>query len=65
MGNDDRTEELMIWEGLSLLRRGLLGFLDASLRTQVQRILLIDGPGGAGLAEVARIMSVKFARCRS
>ena len=33
---------------LSLLRRGLLGFLDASLTTHVQRILLIDGPAVLG-----------------
>lgn len=29
---------------LDVLRRGLLGFLDASLTKPVQRILLIDGP---------------------
>lgn len=29
---------------LTQLRRGLLGFLDASLNPEVQRILLIDGP---------------------
>lgn len=33
---------------LDLLRRGLLGFLDASLTEHVQRILLIDGPAVLG-----------------
>jgi AcrR family transcriptional regulator len=33
---------------LDLLRRGLVGFLDASLTTSVQRILLIDGPAVLG-----------------
>jgi AcrR family transcriptional regulator len=33
---------------LSLLRRGLIGFLDASLTKHVQTILLIDGPAVLG-----------------
>ena len=33
---------------LNLLRQGLIGFLNASLTPQVQRILLIDGPAVLG-----------------
>ena len=36
---------------LDLLREGLLGFLDASLTPEVQRILLIDGPAVLGWQE--------------
>ncbi len=36
---------------LDLLRNGLLGFLDASLTPEVQRILLIDGPAVLGWQE--------------
>ena len=34
-----------------MLRDGLLGFLDASLTPEVQRILLIDGPAVLGWQE--------------
>src|SRR5207244_3463764 len=36
---------------LARLRTGLLGFLDASLTQEVQRILLIDGPAVLGWQE--------------
>jgi AcrR family transcriptional regulator len=36
---------------LGELRTGLLGFLDASLTPEVQRILLVDGPAVLGWAE--------------
>ncbi|TFV88890.1 TetR/AcrR family transcriptional regulator [Blastococcus sp. CT_GayMR16] len=36
---------------LGQLRTGLLGFLDASLTPEVQRVLLIDGPAVLGWAE--------------
>ncbi len=36
---------------LDMLRTGLLGFLDASLTPEVQRILLIDGPAVLGWQE--------------
>ncbi len=36
---------------LEMLRDGLLGFLDASLTPEVQRILLIDGPAVLGWQE--------------
>ena len=36
---------------LEMLRHGLLGFLDASLTPEVQRILLIDGPAVLGWQE--------------
>jgi AcrR family transcriptional regulator len=36
---------------LDMLRDGLLGFLDASLTPEVQRILLIDGPSVLGWQE--------------
>ena len=36
---------------LDMLRNGLLGFLDASLTPEVQRILLIDGPAVLGWQE--------------
>ena len=36
---------------LEMLRNGLLGFLDASLTPEVQRILLIDGPAVLGWQE--------------
>jgi AcrR family transcriptional regulator len=36
---------------LGMLRNGLLGFLDASLTPEVQRILLIDGPAVLGWQE--------------
>jgi AcrR family transcriptional regulator len=38
-------------DAFSLLRDGLLGFLDASLTPEVQRILLIDGPAVLGWRE--------------
>lgn len=38
-------------EAFARLREGLLGFLDASLRPEVQRIILIDGPAVLGWAE--------------
>jgi hypothetical protein len=34
-----------------MLRNGLIGFLDASLTPEVQRILLIDGPAVLGWQE--------------
>ena len=36
---------------LEMLRNGLIGFLDASLTPEVQRILLIDGPAVLGWQE--------------
>ncbi len=36
---------------LELLRAGLIGFLDASLTPEVQRVLLIDGPAVLGWQE--------------
>jgi AcrR family transcriptional regulator len=36
---------------VDILRKGLLGFLDASLTPEVQRILLIDGPAVLGWQE--------------
>jgi AcrR family transcriptional regulator len=36
---------------LEMLRTGLLGFLDASLTPEVQRVLLIDGPAVLGWQE--------------
>jgi AcrR family transcriptional regulator len=36
---------------LAMLRAGLLGFLDASLTPEVQRIMLIDGPAVLGWQE--------------
>jgi AcrR family transcriptional regulator len=36
---------------LDMLRNGLLGFLDASLTPEIQRILLIDGPAVLGWQE--------------
>ena len=36
---------------LELLRAGLIGFLDASLMPEVQRVLLIDGPAVLGWQE--------------
>ena len=36
---------------LEMLRNGLLGFLDASVTPEVQRILLIDGPAVLGWQE--------------
>ncbi|WP_322779337.1 TetR/AcrR family transcriptional regulator [Frankia sp. Cas4] len=38
-------------DALARLRHGLLGFLDASLQPEVQRILLIDGPAVLGWRE--------------
>jgi AcrR family transcriptional regulator len=38
-------------DALARLRTGLLGFLDASLTPEVQRILLIDGPAVLGWQE--------------
>ncbi|MCM3924507.1 TetR/AcrR family transcriptional regulator [Frankia sp. AiPs1] len=35
-------------DALARLRHGLLGFLDASLQPEVQRILLVDGPAVLG-----------------
>ncbi|MCV6976194.1 TetR/AcrR family transcriptional regulator [Mycobacterium bourgelatii] len=40
------------------LRQGLIGFLDASLTPQVQRILLIDGPAVLGWARWRELESV-------
>jgi AcrR family transcriptional regulator len=38
-------------DALTLLRSGLLGFLDASLTPEVQRVLLVDGPAVLGWQE--------------
>jgi AcrR family transcriptional regulator len=38
-------------DALGRLRAGLLGFLDASLTPEVQRILLVDGPAVLGWQE--------------
>lgn len=40
-----------ITDSLSQLRLGLLGFLDASLTPEVQRVVLIDGPAVLGWHE--------------
>jgi AcrR family transcriptional regulator len=46
---DGKTEPAK--EAFARLRAGLLGFLDASLRPEVQRVILIDGPAVLGWAE--------------
>ncbi|CAB4365285.1 MAG: TetR family transcriptional regulator [Actinobacteria bacterium] len=38
-------------DSFTRLRNGLIGFLDASLTTEVQRVLLIDGPAVLGWPE--------------
>ena len=40
---------------LELLRAGLIGFLDASLTPEVQRVLLIDGPAVLGWQELCAL----------
>ncbi|MGW3938248.1 TetR/AcrR family transcriptional regulator [Streptomyces phaeochromogenes] len=48
---DTTTTSSSSGDALARLRHGLLGFLDASLQPEVQRILLVDGPAVLGWRE--------------